>query len=250
MSGINGQSIAPFTCAITGPHRVYTILDEPKAPWEPNGIIQCPWADALELACTVAEGKSDKVQTLAAITSYLFYDMGFMYDAEEAGSSCCDKLITGEIRLAFDSYLKRSKVKVNCVDQAYGLSTFGNLMGIHSTVVTTQPMGYINTVNIVGVGVCNNPGYLGLIAPNNVAVCGMDDISRSRFKFHSYVFAESVIFDACIGPALGTQMRLAYLKSVIDSSTDAERLWSPFSPVGPPSATDFEERNYSIIGVK
>lgn len=113
-----------------------------------------------------------------------------------------------------------------------------------------QPMGYINTVNLVGIGPCNNPVYLGVTTTNHVAVCGSDDVSRSRFTRHRYVFAEGVIFDACIGPVLGTQTRLEYLRSVIDSSTEAERISSPYSPFGPPSTTDFETRNYSIIGVK
>ena len=251
VSQMNGAVVSAFACATTGPHRVYTVLDVPKEPWEPNGTIQCPWTDALELACTVAEGKSDKVQTLAAITSHLFGNsMGFVYDLRKGDSHYCKGFESGEIMFALDGYIKKTVLKVNCTDQAYGLATLGNLMGIHSTVVTTKPIGYINTVNIVGVGPCNNPGYLGLDPPNNLAVCGDDDASRSRFTLHRYVFAEGVVFDACVGPALGTQTRLEYLKAVIDSSTEAERLWSPFSPFGPPSTTDFEERSYSIIGVK
>ena len=39
-----------FVGATTGPHRVYTVLDEPTAPWEPNGIdVQNPWTDALDI---------------------------------------------------------------------------------------------------------------------------------------------------------------------------------------------------------
>ena len=250
VSMIDNKNVTAFACATTGPHRVYTVLDVPKEPWEPNGTIQCPWTDALELACTVAEGKSDKVQALAAITSHLFQNMGFEYDAGEAESYYCKRLESNQIIFALDDYLNTSTPKVNCSDQAYGLATLGNLMGIHSTVVMTQPIGYINTVNIVGVGPCNNPGCLGLDPPNNLAVCGDNDTCRSRFTLHRYVFAEEVVFDACVGPALGTQTRLEYLKAVIDSSTEAERLWSPFSPFGLPSTTDFEERSYSIIGVK
>ena len=115
----------------------------------------------------------------------------------------------------------------------------------------TQPIGYINTTNLVGVGLCNNPLYLGSETTNHVAVCGVDDVSRSRFTRHRYVFAEGFIFDACIGPALGMQTNIEYLKSMIDSSTEAERLWSLFSPFDIPDIPlimDFGERDYLIIG--
>ena len=247
VSKLGRQDVAAFTCATTGPHRVYTVLDVPKEPWEPNGSVQVPWADALELACTVAEGKSGKVQALAAITEHLFQNMHFVYDIEEGTFHYFEDEQSG---FSFNSYICHRFQKVNCSDQAYGLATFGNLMGIHSTIVMTQPFGYINTANLVGVGPCNNPVYLGTTTTNHVAVCGSDDTSRSKFTRHRYVFAEGVVFDACIGPALGTQTRLEYLRSVIDSSTEAERIWSPYSPFGPPSTTAFEKRDYSITGVK
>ena len=253
VSGINGQNVAAFACTTTGPHRVYTVLDAPKEPWEPNGFVQVPWADALELACTVANGKSGKVQALAAVTSHLFQNMGFVYDADEAKSYYCQGLNTGEIMFSLDGYLKKTTPDVNCADQAYGLATLGNLMGIHSAVVMTQPIGYINTIDIVGIGPCNNPGYLGAATTNHVAVCGVDDASRSRLALHRYVIAEGVVFDACIGPALGTQTNIGYLESIVDTSTDVERLWSPFLFFGDLAVTfkmKSDPRNYWIIGTK
>ena len=138
-----------------------------------------------------------------------------------------------------------------CSEQAYGLATLGNLLGIYSTVVMTQPFGYVNTVSIVGVGPCNNPVYLGPYTTNHVAICGADDISRSRLTRHRYVFAEGAVFDACFGPALGTQTNIEYLKSIIDSSTEEEWLKSLFSPVDVPNIPfkmKFETRDYLIIG--
>ena len=246
VSSINGQSVTPFVCATTGPHRVYTVLDTPKKPWKPNGLdTQMPWTDALDLVCTVADGKSGKVQALAAVTSYLFGDsMKFKYDVKEG-----EPHYFGDTQTAFslNDYLARRFPEVNCSDQAYGLATLGNLMGIHSTIVMTQPFGYINTVNLVGVGPCNNPVYLGTNTTNHVAVCGEDDVSRSYLTRHRFVYAEDVIFDACIGPALGTQTIIEYLKSIIDSSTEAERIRSLFSPFNDPEVpleVKFELRDY------
>ena len=249
VSRLDGREVAAFVCATTGPHRVYTVLDEPTAPWEPNGIdARNPWTDALELACTAADGRSGKVQALAAVTSHLFNNMGFRYDTVNGSPH---HFGTKKKVFSLSSYISRRFSNVNCSDQSYGVATLGNLLGIHSTVVMTQPFGYINTVNFVGVGPCNNPVYLGSETTNHVAVCGEDDTSRSRFTRHRYVFAEGVVFDACAGPALGTQTNIEYLKSLIDSSTEAERLWSLFSPFDDPDnpfIMDFEPRNYSFIG--
>ena len=78
------QEVVQFICATTGPHRVYTTIDVPTDPWIPNGIdVQNPWTDALELACTAANGIGGRNAALAAITSHLFYNMGFRYDVVE-----------------------------------------------------------------------------------------------------------------------------------------------------------------------
>ena len=66
----------------------------------------------------------------------------------------------------------------------------------------------------------------------------------------SYVFAEGAVFDACFGPALGTQTNTEYLKAIIDSSTDAERSCGLFSPDDDPELPfdiQFEQRNYLFI---
>ena len=249
VSRIGALEVTTFACATTGPHRVYTVLGEPAEPWTANGIdSQNPWADALELACTAANGMSVRASALAAVTLHLFNNMGFQYDVVNGSPHFFGRK---KNVFSFGNYISGSFTKVNCSDQAYGLATLGNLLGIYSTVVMTQPIGYINTTNLVGVGLCNNPLYLGSETTNHVAVCGVDDVSRSRFTRHRYVFAEGFIFDACIGPALGMQTNIEYLKSMIDSSTEAERLWSLFSPFDIPDIPlimDFGERDYLIIG--
>ena len=143
----------------------------------------------------------------------------------------------------------RKSRTVNCSDQSYGLATLGNLLGIHSTVVMTQPFGYINTVNLIGVGPCNNPFYTGPYTGIHIPAAGQDDTNRSAFGNHMYVFAEGVIFDACAGAELGTRGNVQYLKAVIDSSTMDEMKKSFFSPYdvpGLPRELSFETRNYTV----
>ena len=77
----------------------------------------------------------------------------------------------------------------------------------------------------------------------------MDDISRARFSNHMYVFSEGVIFDACVGPALGTQTNVEYLKALIDTSTETEMnrsFFSPYEEFDFPKKIIFETRNYKV----
>ena len=129
-------------------------------------------------------------------------------------------------------------VFVNRMDQSYAVATLANILGIEAKVAELHPFGYMKPLNLIGVGLCNNPVYLGEHTTNHIAVCGSDDASRSRFVRHRYVFAEGVIFDACAGPALGTQTQAEYLNSVIDHSTADEERHGYFSSEHPGSNTE------------
>ena len=101
-------------------------------------------------------------------------------------------------------------------------------------------------VNLVGVGLCNNPVYeladeveylkdevdnqghnITLLMTNTVLraqICSSDETQRSCFGSHVFVWVgNGFVFDACIGPCLGTMSINDYLRSVIDYSTENER---------------------------
>jgi len=122
--------------------------------------------------------------------------------------------------------------KVSCVDQAYALKAFGAAIGIDSDMYYTAPFGYINTINLINVGNCNNPFYTNPNNPPN-KICGSDDATRSKFFCHVYVVYEGNVFDACIGPSLGTMSRQDYYNSVVDISTTNEYNASMYSPIIP-----------------
>ena len=244
-SQLNGNDTAAFPFHTTGPHRIYTVITDPATPWIPNSQSrQNPWVDALELACSTANGKSDKVEALADVAFHLFYSMEFRYDTNNGDPNYFDGS-------SFDlsSYLLKRKEMVNCSDQAYGLATLGNLLGIYSTPVFTRPFGYINVVNLVGVGPCNNPFYTDPATQVRVRIAGQDDADRSTFSWHMYVFAEGVIFDACAGAELGTKGHAEYLRSMIDTSTaeETERsFFAPFNSLGVLPEIAFETHEYKI----
>jgi hypothetical protein len=81
--------------------------------------------------------------------------------------------------------------------------------------------GYINTVNLVGVGNCNNPFYNNGTAINSPVV-GADLLlpNRTGFGNHAFTMLGNDVYDACaltIGVSFNT-----YLTTAIDTSTVAE----------------------------
>ena len=199
------------------------------------------WTNALEFCNVILEGKNDPQEAMAAITSNLFHNMGFRYDTEKAASHYWYE---GGFELT--KYMAHLDERVNCFDQAYGVATLAGLVGIKVQVIEAIPFGYINTTNLVGVGLCNNPAYNmtdrieywkgevddqgDLVAKpmTNVVlqaqVCPVDETQRSCFESHAFagVF-DGRIFDACIGPVLGTTLINDYMRSLIDYSTENER---------------------------
>jgi len=101
--------------------------------------------------------------------------------------------------------------------------------------------------SLVGRGNCNNPFYeiqgpvFRYVVENGVRIdssylplrqriCGCDDDGRSFFETHAYVKSGDLIFDACVGPVLGTMTHDQYLSTLIDHSTTNECVNGYFSP--------------------
>ena len=172
-----------------------------------------PWTNALDFACNVANGQSTAHSALSAITFHLFNNMGFRYDTTD-GQSHYLKNSTFDL----SSYLAKRSSLVNCDDQTYGVAALANILGIDAKVLVAMPFGYINPVNLIGVGTCNNPCF----QVANDQVRPVDDLSRSGFLYHSFVLFDFRVYDACMGPVAGMGYG-PYLWQSIDYSTPEEQ---------------------------
>lgn len=229
----------------TDGHVLYTILGEPVEPWNNTKITnQNAWASGLDFLTptNVCGNATSKTNALACLTQFLFEKHLLRYDRY---SGACkyfhfpDASIPGSHHW-FDvsGYMVRNKGNVvNCYDQAYAVSLFGKLAGIESDVVFLQPFGFINETRLVGIGRCNSPFYTsGPLATETIR--GSNDTARAWFLNHRYVIKDDKIFDACAGPALGTQTHQQYLDHSVDTSTTDER-----------DLTDFQS-DYRVNGKK
>ena len=212
---IGGLNVTAFACVTTGPHRVYVIKNQPVEPaWRQSaGSTKNAWANVLNIACGVADNLSEQHDIMTAITSHLFWNMNFSYNKFNGASryyinECLD--LTG--------YLSSQQGVVNCLDQAYEVAALANILGIEAIVTELHPFGYIKPLNLIGVGLCNNPAFM----VDEDRLRPQDDINRSRFRFHAFVWSNYRVYDACIGPTLGAGY-IPYLAQTIDYSTSGEQ---------------------------
>ena len=254
---VNGGTPAEFDADTTGPHTIYTTVADPKLPWTPNGTgTNQIWTSTLDFvydnipAARVLVDVPERTRdVMAAITSHLFSNMGFVYDKDgkpKYGGYYDDEDSHQAVPYNLTGFLAASTRYVNCSDMALGVATLGGLAGARVSVCRTYPFGYVNTVNLIGIGECNNPMYesdddirywvnvtneltgaverierQGTALP--LAVCPPDETRRSYFASHLYVVdAGGNVHDACVGPELGTRGITPYLRAVIDYSTPNE----------------------------
>lgn len=107
-------------------HRIYVVLEGPKAPWSQSSgsPTAWPWADALELACGWAVGASTRTEAATAIT--------------QAVNGHPLQSYTPNTTFGFGTYLLTSYINavngsapfiLNCTDCADAVTTFSNLLG-------------------------------------------------------------------------------------------------------------------------
>ena len=217
-------------------HVLYAIFGEPLSPWTNEwNHVQNAWTNALEFAIakTGAKGKATETNALAAITQHLFSGHGLRYASAYGGipgymsgkssgsfalSSYMDK--SGPIIVP---RIKRAANVVNCYDQAAGVHVLGSVVGIKQAYVFMEPFGYLNEIDLIGIGPCNNP-FFPESSPY-LARCGENDTTiREPFGNHAFVSCEGLVFDACAGPATGDYTHASYIAMVIDRSKPQELL--------------------------
>ena len=219
--------------------RAETFPHEPLAPWKrvPLGDSQNAWTSALEFALvTAGAGDSDnETNSLAAITQHLFSGHGLKYASayrgipgymggKEFGTFALSKYMEKTGPVMFPR-IKRSSNIINCYDQAAAVHVLGSLVGVCQSYVYMEPFGYLNEINLIGVGPCNNPFFPD--ASPALARRPIDEMSiREGFGNHAFVSCKGCVFDACAGPELGERTHAAYISAVIDCSTPQEAIYA------------------------
>jgi hypothetical protein len=90
-----------------------------------------------------------------------------------------------------------------------------------------MPWGYLKSTqpgpaSLVGYGPCNNP-----LTPPPDLILAQTNPLRTPFGNHAFVAYMSRIYDATVGPHIGTETLAQFANNSIDLSTDTERAVSP-----------------------
>jgi len=209
----------------TSGHEIYVLWDYPQPPWVPNGYYdhKTPWVKALDFAIhTAGACNMNDVNAIAQITDYLFSSHGLIYDKEWGRERYGFKNTSGNMDL--HGYIdKLNSNVVNCYDQAGAICALGCLLGVNVDYRYMSPFGYINTIEIVGIGSSNNPLFEN---PGNTGgiVTGENDIWPIRFPFGNHAFTnyQGYIYDATAGANVGSRSESQYVMDTIDRTPAPE----------------------------
>jgi hypothetical protein len=243
---VNGDYVFP-PLNLTAPGqrswlRIYTVCGLPEDPWDTtdttNDDLYQPWVNALEFVTQTAgvKGMAD-FPAAVQLTTFLFSAHGLVYDSAGWGAA---HYTSSPLGGTFDltGYVAKTSGFVNCFDQAAALCAFAGVVGIAACYKYLNPFGFIPTCNLVGCGSTNNPFWLSTTPPK-AKIAGADDVQTLRDPFSCHAFIECYathggarwrIYDACVGPWLGTDEFVDYYETAHDASSGAEENWDDDPP--------------------
>jgi len=196
-------------------HRIYIVLKMPPAPWtQALANKRNPWTDLLDFCCAIASGKQNAPDAAESITKNVHEAYPLRYDIESGnarygfahtGSSfqltnwinyvlkgnapAAPIFCNGTAEQYKDSWI------VNCYDCAASAALMAKLVGADSDYYFHRPFGYLNYVEPIGRGKCNNPFYQ---CQGGSPAVGPDD-QRSAFGNHAYQKLNGTKnYDACM----------------------------------------------------
>jgi hypothetical protein len=204
-------------------HRIYLVLAIPPLPWTQKfADKRNPWTDLLDECCVIAEGSTNTDMAIKTIVKKIYTAYKLRYDimkgedrytptaggkywsfrltkwidyvlhgnapnlSGDGGSFCPD---TSEVYKWF--------LIVNCFDCAASLSLMAKVVGVPADYYFHNKFGYLNYVEPIGRGKCNNPFYK---CESKNAIKPQTAISPNRTYFgcHAYTKLSGKCYDACM----------------------------------------------------
>ena len=205
----------PWHNLVTTSHRMYLVLSIPNAPWTQTfADKRNPWTDLLDECCVRAAGASTAVSAAKRMVAAIYSSYSLRYDIVSGAPRYGFAVTGGSFALTnWINYVLHGNAPanpnfcpgsaeeyknfliVNCYDAAASLALMAKVVGAPLDYYFDQPFGYLNYVEPIGRGKCNNPFY-GCMG--GVPEVGPDD-TRTRFGNHAYTkLSAARNFDACM----------------------------------------------------
>jgi hypothetical protein len=182
----------PWTDFATSEHRIYVLLEVPKAPWQqtpnlPNNT-QLPWTDVLDRACIWAFAATSRDAAAEKVTQSV-YGLGpsiVEYDCPGGGSSWYS---SGSFKCsAFLDLLQGGfglGKYINCSDCATIVSTFANAVGCDLWQSRMASFFALNPLLAIGSNVWQT-------------ACGWGSFSYHEVAWKDGCTANDPVWDACL----------------------------------------------------
>jgi len=236
---------------------VYAILATPPAFYT-QGV----WVEALRFLFKDVRVFGNKtIGTIAEkVTKHLHTTHGMTYDTESGGANFLNQRTRSFPILRYiqkRGLYSATPNEVNCYDQAAAVYCLCGAIGIEGEILFMDPFGYINTINLVGVGNCNNPFFNnpGIPRSSSIASPVVDTAdanypNRTPFGNHAFVRIggnatittgnkkTDHILDACARYP-GDGVLMAYARASIDiTSTRNSAYFSADYQINPGETSD------------
>jgi len=209
MENINGTGSTAWNMNTSGVHTVYTILNEPVAPWDNTaGSPKNAWTEVLDKSCTWAADAVDETSVVAKITPGAYSGFGKAYDGTQTHTISNFCSLTEML----------SDTVVDCRDMSAVVELYTRIVG-GSTVQVRRVDG---------------PFYTEIILP-----IGNTAWSSGRWNFHQFGWYDGTVNDACVklnesAPycPVHDDLNGNYESDLFDSG-----IWTPLTP---DAITDFQ----------
>ncbi len=175
------------------------------------------WAEALrflELHVGLT-GVADQVVAVERVARFCHRDHALRYDVQCAANHFFGLGFQAPFKLS--AYLVRAPRLANCFDQTAAVQALTGALGIPVRFLYLSPFGYLQVIDLLGVGPCNNPIFLHPTC-NCLKQPVVNGTPRSFFGNHTFCELGSRVYDACVGPHVGVHQRAAYLSNLIDTT--------------------------------
>lgn len=207
---VNLQTGAQTQLAAPTRLEFYWITGPPAAMF--NGV---DLVSVLRMAFVVIPPGSGAGQVIASTTQMCFSGFQKAYDTTSGAPHFGTNYNGGTLDLGAYFSAPAGSI-VNCYDQAGVVQVFLGGLGITTTWDFMQPYGFITQTNLIGVGQCNNPFYVG---NGTTPIIGINDPNRTGFGNHAFVAVNGNIADACAGPHVATETPAQYVAAAVDTVT-------------------------------
>ncbi|MGB3477757.1 MAG: S8 family peptidase [bacterium] len=193
---VTGQN--PLSLNTVKPCTIYTILAEPKPPWEIAGPYQV-WSKALQYACDWARDVTSLEDAGIRITSTVYGDIGFVYDIWQ-GESHFGGLDNFKLSQFIEEHLTIfTPFIANCYDAAHIVCTFNSALGSASKFMFIDVISQLqNCIDPAGVAILPTNNPFGEDTTGEPEPHIHHDGRHGQFFNHAYAEITGTVFDATL----------------------------------------------------